>query len=406
MDRLSRLASSKWAPTVLFLVAAVTFGLGAYLGGVHSDDGDRSGINMTLNYLNGDGFSLMSDFGPVYSFIPPGMSFIDLFLYPLFGENGWQARILFVLMSAASCSVLFYVGKRILEPTFAFLAALWWALYPPQWFWASRMNPQVYATNMVIVCLLLIYRAWDTRNFYLPLVVGLLWATISLCRGEYALGIFIFAAVSLLVFSEFKTGMLFALLFIVGWAGGMAPWVIRNYNLHHRFLLITTNAGQNIWKAYNPDYNFSGVDIPYPPELFERLKAIPNEVDRGEELKKEALKFIKENPQRALRNFVGNLLGFWRPWLSPSAVSLKQQIVYLVSYLPLFGCFVLGLFKIPWKDPKWLALGMFLLYKWLIHSVFYVIVRYREAVMPLFVLIAVYALQYYWHQFEKEKRHA
>jgi 4-amino-4-deoxy-L-arabinose transferase-like glycosyltransferase len=405
MDKLSRLAASKWAPWIIFITAIITRGIGAWMGGDHSDDGDRAYSTMASNYLAGHGLSLINEFGRVYSWIPPGMAFLNILLHPLFGEDRGPVRILFVLMSAATNVALFYAAKRLLDEKFAWIAAMAWALYPPQWFWASRMNPQVYATNMVIVCLLLLYKAWERRSLILAFVIGALWVTITLFRGEYALGLGVFILLSLIALPTKKEGLAFGAVMIVGWVLAFAPWVYRNYNIHQRFLLITTNSGDNFWKAYNPAYNFKGEDIPFPPDFLARLKAEPNEVDRAALMKKEAFKFMRENPGRAARNVVGNLANFWRPWLSRSAVSLKQQIVYLASYLPLFVLFVLALFTVPWGDPRWAAVGGLLLYKWLIHAPFYIIVRYREAVMPLMALIATYALQYYWKKREVRRQH-
>ncbi len=401
-EKLRLVAFSRWAPWIILGIALVTRFIGAWLGGNRNDDGDQVYVRMAVNYLAGEGLSLASpDFGRVYSWLPPGMGFLNIVFYSLFGQKEWVIRIIFVVMSALANVSLFYLAKRLLKVEYAFLAALVWALYPPQWFWASRINPHNYATNAMIFSIHLLFLSWERKKYWMAGAVGVLWATASLCRGEYALGFLVLAGASVLGMPDKISGVKMAGMIMIGWALGFAPWVVRNYGIHQRFVLIATNYGDNFWKSYNPEYQFHGEDILFPPELFDRLRHEPNEVKRADILKAEAMTFIRENPGRALRNVTGNMLNFWRPWLSQSAVSPFENTLYLASYLPLMVLFVLGLFKMPWKDPTWLAIGGLLFYKWIIHAPFYVIVRFRESVMPLMALVAVLWIQKFFQKGEK-----
>ena len=423
---------SRWAPWIIFFLSLITRLIGAYLGGNRNDDSDQVYVRMAVHFLSGQGFSLVGgEFGRVYSWLPPGMGFLNVIFYSLFGQNELIIRAIFVVMSALANVSLFCLAKRLLKVEYAFLAALVWAIYPPQWFWASRINPHTYATNIMIFSIHLLFFSWERKSYWMGMAVGLLWATASLCRGEYALGFLVLAGATLIrrETSSFvvipakagiqagnlllkgrsetwipafagMTGILMATSIIFGWALGFAPWVARNYSIHHRFVLIATNDGDNFWKAYNPAYQFRGEDIPFPPELLGRLRQEPNEVGRADILKREAFRFIRENPGRAIRNVTGNLLNFWRPWLSRTAVSAFENGLYLASYVPLLVLFVLGLFKVPWRDPHWRVVVGLLVYKWVIHGPFYVIVQFRESVMPLMALVAVLFIQWYFQKGE------
>jgi 4-amino-4-deoxy-L-arabinose transferase-like glycosyltransferase len=392
-DKLTRLAFSKWAPWILFGLSLSTRIAGAVLGGDHSDDGDNSYRQMAVSLLGGQGLSIYADFGRVYSWLPPGMGLIFAGFISVFGPTMFPLRAAFILLSALANVWMFLLAKRLLAREWAYLAALIWALYPPQWFWASRVNPQTYATDILILCVLLLFISWETKRHWLGFVIGILWGSMALCRGEYVLGFVVLAGASLFAVKPFSHGLKLAVFVVLGWTAVFGPWIIRNYQLHQGFVLVATNYGDNFWKAYNPAYDFSGYDIPFPPELSARLKQEPNEIGRAEILKAEALKFIRENPGRAARNIIGNALNFWRPWLSAKAASPLQNIVYVISFVPIFFLFLWGLAMFPVRNHCWWVILGLIFYKFSIHIPFYVIVRYREAIFPLLVLVAMLPIQ-------------
>jgi hypothetical protein len=129
------------------------------------------------------------------------------------------------------------------------------------------------------------------------------------------------------------------------------------------------------------------------------LKAEPDEFKRADIFLEDAKRYINEDKARAVKRLGVNFLNFWRPWLSKGysekypAASNKENIVYTTSYLPFFVFFLIGLFKAPWREPQWATIGAVMLYKMLANIPFYMIVRFREALFPLMLLVAVYGLK-------------
>jgi hypothetical protein len=74
----------------------------------------------------------------------------------------------------------------------------------------------------------------------------------------------------------------------------------------------------------------------------------------------------------------------------------------MTSYIPLFVLFLLGLWKMPWRDPRWMAIYFFMAYKIMAHIPFYMIVRFREATMPIMLLIATIPIQAWLAQTKPE----
>jgi 4-amino-4-deoxy-L-arabinose transferase-like glycosyltransferase len=318
------------------------------------------------------------------------MAMLNLPFFILFGSQAFFVqRVFFIVMSSVANVSLVCAAERLMSKQAAWLVGLLWAIYPPQWFWSTRVNPQTYATNIMVFCLLLLFQAWEKRSGWRAFLIGLLWVTASLCRGEYTLGILGWAAVTFFFAPDKPTRFKLAALLVAGWVVAFAPWVIRNYKIHHRFLIVATNDGYNFWKSYNDEYEFKGEDIAPPAELHARLMQIPNEVDRSDLYKKETMNYIRSHPARTAYIIVGNAFNYWRPWLARSAVSTFQNVVYVVSWSPVFILFLIGLYYLPWRDPAWLAVVALIAYKFFIHIFFYLVVRYRETIFPMIALVAI-----------------
>jgi hypothetical protein len=106
-----------------------------------------------------------------------------------------------------------------------------------------------------------------------------------------------------------------------------------------------------------------------------------------------AAQYIQQNPAKILtRTLAGNFLNFWRPYLSPAKVSWKENLLYVVSWLPIFVFFLLGIFRVPWREPRWTLVGMIIVYQCLIHLPFYMVVHFREIIAPFLILVAAAGL--------------
>jgi 4-amino-4-deoxy-L-arabinose transferase-like glycosyltransferase len=389
---LSSLAHDKRVLWLLFALAMVTRLIGVAAGGTRAEDDDHWHLQIARNFLAGNGMRLDIDSWPTYSYIQPGFAVIHIVFMSLFNNFFLAERIFLLLFSSITIVLFFLLCKRLFSPVTALMSTLWLIFYPPQWFWMTRLNPHSFATNMLVIAFLLLFIAWDKKSIWLGFAVGYLWGALTLMRPEYELGIFCLAFASFIFFANSRQKWSFCVVLIVGWMAFLAPWVIRNYRIHGRPVIATTHYGINLWMVAHPDYHFDSSSMVPSPELAAKLAKEPNEVKRADLYVAEAKRYIRNNPKLFFRHALGNLAAYWRPWLSPKVTSLTENLVYTCSYVPLFMLFLIGLWKMPWRDPRWIAVTLFLLYKMLAHIPFYMIVRFREATMPLMLLIATIPL--------------
>ena len=93
------------------------------------------------------------------------------------------------------------------------------------------------------------------------------------------------------------------------------PWPIRNYVAFDEFVATTNKAGVDLWKSNNPDA--TGVTSLDHRETFvpyeKTIEHLP-EIEMGQVARREATKFIRENPRRFAELAVIRQAEYWKPF--------------------------------------------------------------------------------------------
>lgn len=402
--------------SALFAVALIVRLLAGWgMGSVGDDNGER--IEQARRLLQGQGLVMYPDGLPpqgpaLKSWHLPAFPLMLAANFWLFGETLEPLRLLYCLIGASACLMLATLGKAWLGPKGSAadghavhaqgnagglpvaaqgtIAGWLLALYPGHIFWSSRVNPFSLLHSLIVIALWLLWRHRQQPAWPKMAGLGLLWAFCSLMRGEYFFGC---ACIILCLAVKNTNRVKDVAIFVLFLTLGMAPWVWRNWKIHNGFLLLSSHNADVLWDTFHPDYHFDG-NRRYLTEALLRQTKGKTELERSSILLADALHYMNSNPQRTVYIIAGNLLHFWRPYLSMRSehVSSIQNLVYTLSYLPLFILFLLGLKNFPRQDPLWLFIAAFILYKWLIHAPGYPAAHFREALAPLMILLASRAL--------------
>jgi len=348
-------------------------------------------LQTAKNFMGGHGLSMYwENLGPFYCFVPPGLPIFHVFFMKTFhGSFHLAERTFFLLLSASCVTVYFSLLKKFFSPIVALLGTLWLLLYVPNWFWSTRIDPHSFPINLLIVIFYFFYSSLENKSNFKAWLTGLGWGLITLMRQEYFLGVFIFCAVYLVAFKSEKCKWRLISFMIVGWMVFICPWTIRNYFKTGCFVPTSTYYSYNLWLVWNPRYDYTGNTLFEPEPLRSQLVTASNEMGRVKLWVGDALKYMKNNPLMIISRVSLNFLNFWRPWLSSQAVSFYKNLIYIISWCPLFISFLIGLFYLPWKNPQWMAVWIFILYKISAHMPFYIIVRFRETIAPILMIVAL-----------------
>lgn len=172
-------------------------------------------------------------------------------------------------------------------------------------FWVidtAEVNDGVLASFMLALCLALGTRGIQTSGPFTSLLYGLALAGLALLRAATLPFAFI-ALVWYLYRSRLESRLALHLLAFLGFANGLAPWAVRNYQVFHQPIPIVDSAWLHLWIGNNPQATggppteamwFSDTakklqdqDIKDQPRRYDRLAR-----DAWEEIKSEPVKTI------------------------------------------------------------------------------------------------------------------
>jgi 4-amino-4-deoxy-L-arabinose transferase-like glycosyltransferase len=188
----------------------------------------------------------------------------------------------------------------------------------------------------------------------------------------------------------------------------LAPWVIRNAIVLHRFIPITDETGITLVGTYNPA-SAANHQVPYKWRLYDgiaqdkrlaRRSGTLTEAALGDKLQSQALHYIGDHPLAPLKVAYHNTLRMFElegsfAWhASAAAIDLPIAVarIGVISFWLLCALAVIGAFTRAVRDaPKWL---------WWVPILFALTIvfvnvetpRFREPVDPFLILLAACAV--------------
>lgn len=203
----------------------------------------------------GNGFTLGRDATQPASNYSPGLPLFAAGLYSLTGGvHERTARLVLALIGALSVLFAYLIGRRLSGPLAGLVAAFAVAIYPALLEYQGMLMSEPLAATLLSGAVLSMLWA-DGRRAPQWLVPGLLLGALALVRPEY---LAISLPIAVVVFAHngragWRTGLVQALILLVGLAVVVAPWTVRNAVALDRFVPISTGGGQVLFAgSYMP----------------------------------------------------------------------------------------------------------------------------------------------------------
>jgi 4-amino-4-deoxy-L-arabinose transferase-like glycosyltransferase len=297
------------------------------------------------------------------------------------------------VLSAVSCVLIFFVGKRLLDRPSGLVGAVLCAFFPSQiWHGVNLMTEPLFIFLLTLLVLLLL-RLKDK-----PSGLG------AICAGAIA-GLGVLSRSVLVGFMPIAAGWLvialpkrrwLALVFLLGFTWAMSPWWVRNWQVFHHFVLTTTDGGHGFLIGNN-EKTLTDPRGVYVPERWDFIKDVmPDEVAIQRRFYERGLRFIISHPGTWVRLAFDKLCRFWRLYPHTQFVETRYALIYGISNFAVFPFIVAGLvlsfFALPAQRKDFLLIGLLFFYMTLIHMVYIAVIRYREPLMPFLLCFAGYAL--------------
>lgn len=189
----------------------------------------------------------------------------------------------------------------------------------------------------------------------------------------------------------------------------VGSWSARNYMLMHKFILVESNVGFNLYLGHRPDTPIPfawrrAESLPRDP-LYKQLNAAETDGEKSAALSHAAFEQIKHDPLRTAILCVSKTFDFWLPdffvafnvrsgALGPEYTSLWKPVlgVSVLAYFVVMVPAVVGLARMRASWEARYLLLILALYT-LPHALVYGLSRYHLPLMPLLILSAAPVLR-------------
>lgn len=353
----------------------------------------------------GQGFSSPTDLptGPS-AWAPPVYPYILAGVFKVFGIysnlSAWVILTFNSVFAALTCFTLYRIGEQIYGVTVARATAWTWALLPYAIYWPVRvvweMSLSAFLLSLALLLTLRMASLEEPPRPRMWIAFGLLWGLLALTNTA-VLSLLPFCLLYLLWRSPRQSRQ---------WAGAglcilvaglvVSPWLVRNYNVFGKFIFVRDNLSLEMHTANNERSNGLWTRSEHPgndPEAMRRFQDL-GEIRFMEEKRQQFHEFVREHPGDFLRFTFYRALYFWIG--TPQADIVAGYDLMIARHVMFFLLVALA-FAGLWLTLRNKKKGGFLLACFLlIYPLPYYLVnpfpRYKHAIEPEMILLAVYLL--------------
>jgi 4-amino-4-deoxy-L-arabinose transferase-like glycosyltransferase len=354
---------------------------------------------LARNLLEGRGYRQPRGEHELLAFRPPGYPLALAATMGLVGDRWWTPALLNMFCYGLASAMLFDLGRRLqgLLPGLFAVAAL--AVWPSGVMISGRALTEWLSLTLLLMTFWCLVRGRGETRWRWWLLAGVSLGLGALVRPPVLLLPGLLILLALLEPGQRRQRLQFALLTTLVAAACVLPWTWRNYQVLNAFVPISTNGGDNFYRANNGIA--SGGFEPYGEKSFEHL--LPDEVAWNKATMAAGTQWVRENPLRFARLAVRKLALLVGEDGEGAVLSLKRVYretgpklkfaiaISSVWWLAVWACVVLALYRRRqrlWANPALAALLWLTAFLPLIHAVFESQPRYHMPMVGLLLLLA------------------
>lgn len=354
---------------------------------------------------------------------PPLWPFIMALIYFFAGKETFYARLFYCFLGSGTCVIVYFFARDVFGRRAACFSGILAAFYPCLFIYDGWLYSESLSTFFLTACVYVLYklqymppfkpfspaqhwlsRAWLTflRQRW-TIICGILVGAAALTRPN---GVFLIAMMALWGVMVIRAKVLaskiilqYALIITCIAALLVLPWTYRNYQVTHKFVLVSFGLGEVLKGAYNDAALNSDGQWNPPVRSYDHDSPGYTPANDVEDTST-ALTWIRTHLS-ALPYLLGlHFLTMWIPYtyshgLAFEESSVSQQIsmmmVLLIYATTIFvmATAILGLIR-TWKRHRQQLLVVYLLLAFIIgqNVIFYSDMRFRAPIEPMLVLLA------------------
>ena len=334
----------------------------------------------------------------VRAWFPPGMSFVLTAWYFVTTPTPLAGKLLQVILGCVLVWQTWAATRQFLSESVARVAAVLVAVFPTLVFYTATLGYEILLALILLVSCRLAVSVVDDRGWPIASLAGIgaLLGIGSLVKPICLLIPLMFAAAWWMLGTRIPRVVGRAALVMVVMILVISPWTLRNYQVLHAFVPISTNGGTTLYAANNPRATGLAMQVePVPGET--------DEVTRDRLRMRSALAWIIANPSRSFQLALTKMTYTWGTSSSimsvvstdrlPATAEAVCKAVLNVGWTALLVWCVAGVVTTrAWSVPAIVPSTIVLAYIFGIHLFYEALSRHHVPVVPLLCIVAAMGL--------------
>ena len=338
-------------------------------------------LHGTLSYKSFEDFLLPNLFmPPLYAYYLYVFSFLNL------AEQNYINLVLLsqALLASISIVVFYKINKIFFSEKVSFYSSLLFSFFPLHVYACSQISSVSLQSFFLILFFYFFFKLIEKKNFLSIFIFSFISGLLILLRGEFFV-ILIFSFLYLFFFLKVKLkNILFIILITLI---TVSPYLIRNIVIFEK-ITITKSLGYNLWKGNNPNSTVEGSEFTndnLKKEIYDIPKDKSFRINFDKIFMNEAKKNITNEPQKYLILFLKKIASF----LFIDINSSQSNYYNPLHYLPIVLLGITSLIGIIISDKKSYKMNYLIFvffFNIIIFSSFFILARYKLAILPLQII--------------------
>jgi len=328
-------------------------------------------------------------------FMPPFYAFF-LYFFKIFNFNNelYIQTILFsqVFLSSLSISIFYCINRFFFSKNISLIGAMIFSLFPLSIYAPSQISSASLQSFFIITFFYFFFKTINKKNLFNICFLSITSGLLMLLRGEFIL-LFLISILYLGFF--FKVNFKSIILIIFFTLVTISPYIARNLVLFDT-ITITKSIGYNLWKGNNPNSAVEGGAIDNE-QVDKKLSSVKK--NKYYEINIDKI-YLNEGIKNILNDPYNYITLFFKKFFTLIFVDFNSSQKYYyhpINFLPtiLLGITsILGIIISNKKSHKNNYLILFFLTNIAIMSIFFILPRYKLAVIPLQIIFSNYLFEY------------
>jgi len=386
-----------WLIIISFILRLIT---AYFVRDTHIDNEWSRLLNNLVQYKSYSFYAFDGQLIPS-TFLPPIYPF---FLYLIkvstsFKETNFLYSIIFIqiILSTYSIYLFYQINQNFFSNKLCLINSTIFSLIPLNIYACgqiSSVNLQIVFSLLFLKFLFLILKKQSQKNI---LIFSIISGLLILTRGEFIL-IFFLISVFIILNKKIKLINLIKIVMVVFLV--ISPYLVRNY-IHFNQIFLVKSLGYNLWKGNNELSLVSGYETLERNEFSNLASKLNNleknkyyEVNKDNILLDEAISNLTKDSFRYFKLFFKKLFSYY-------FFDINSNYPGYYNFFHIFPIIILSILSFPglfifFKTNKFenKCLGLYLFSNLIIFSVFFILPRYKFAILPVQIILTAYFIQY------------